>query len=110
MSTFDEQAPTGDGESRPTEPVPDLAELEKEVARTRAELGGTVDALSARLDVPTRAKGRVDASREKARRATLRAREAVIDEQGRPVPAAWLGAGTALAAAVGLALLVRARR
>lgn len=88
---------------------PDVEELERQATRTRAQLGETVGALGAKVDVPTRARGQVDAGREKARHAALRTRRAMTDGRGRPVPAVWIGAGT-LGIATGLTILRRARR
>lgn len=110
MSTFDGSSPadaTGtpeNGEHR------DVGQLEEEVARTRAELGDTVDALSAKLDVRARAGQQVDVGRAKARRAAVRTRESLTDRRGRPLPAVWIASGTALTAAIALAVFLRTRR
>jgi hypothetical protein len=40
--------------------VPEMAAIQVDVERTRAQLGATVDELSQRLDVKTRAKQQVD--------------------------------------------------
>lgn len=42
-----------------TDQTPDKAELEAEIAELRQSVGDTVDALSRRLDVKTRAKDKV---------------------------------------------------
>lgn len=109
MSTFEGQEPrssavAADGGTE------DVEQLEHEVARTRAELGDTVEALSAKLDVRTRASRQVEAGRDKAKHAAVRARESVTDQHGRPLPAVWIGAGTALTAAIALAVFLRTRR
>lgn len=110
MSTFDGSSPSdatgtsGNGEHR------DVAQLEEEVARTRSELGDTVDALSAKLDVRARAGQQVDVGRAKARRAAVRTRESLTDQRGRPLPAVWIASGTALTAGIVLAVYLRTRR
>lgn len=111
MSTLDGSSPadaTGapeKGEHR------DVGRLAEEVARTRAELGDTVDALSAKLDVRARAGQQVDVGRARARRAAVRTRESLTDQRGRPLPAVWIASGTtALTAVIALAVFLRTRR
>lgn len=80
--------------SDPTDP----AQIQAEIEATRAQLGRTVDELSARLDVPARAKERA-----------ARARDTAV-ETYRESPPAVIGAGVALAALVlGLGVLRRKR-
>ena len=76
----------------------DPAQIQAEIEATRAQLGRTVDELSARLDVPARAK-------EKA----ARAKDTAV-ETYRESPPAVIGAGLALAGLVlGLVILRRKR-
>lgn len=94
-------------------------ELEADIARTRRELGETVEALSDRLD-PTaeagrqvehlkeRARDQVDHARESAQSTLTHARHVVADP-GNPAPGLLATAtGAALFAAVGL-LITRRR-
>ncbi|GEM_PF-4522860 len=130
MTTPDPQKPT----SRP-EPDGDASpdQIEADIARTREELGETVDQLASALDVKSQAKQQVDQAKVRARqqvdevkdRATEQlgrtrelasegytaARDAVTDDQGQLNRNGWiaasaLGAGVAL----GLYLIVRAAR
>ena len=80
--------------SDPTDP----AQIQAEIEATRAQLGRTVDELSARLDVPARAK-------EKA----ARAKDTAV-ETYRESPPIVIGAGLALVGLVlGLVILRRKR-
>ena len=76
----------------------DPAQIQAEIEATRAQLGRTVDELSARLDVPGRA-------REKA----YRARDTAV-ETYRESPPTVIGAALALACLVLGAMIVRRRR
>ncbi|CUR58767.1 membrane hypothetical protein [metagenome] len=75
MTTTDN---TGDAARKPT-----VDEIQADIAATRAELGDTIEALGAKLDVKQRVKVRVTD-------ATSRARAALTPEGGKPVPAAAL--------------------
>ncbi|MGY1804580.1 DUF3618 domain-containing protein [Blastococcus sp. SYSU D00922] len=80
--------------SEPSDP----AQIQAEIEATRAQLGRTVDELSARLDVPARAK-------EQA----FRARDTAV-ETYRESPPVVIGAAAALAGlVVGLVTLRRKR-
>ncbi len=104
MSTSAQQPPEG-------LPEANVEELELEAARTRAELGETVDALTAKLDVRSRARQELDVQRERAQHVAAEARRTLTDERGRPVPQVWVAGGAAaLASVVGVLLLVRSRR
>ena len=76
----------------------DPAQIQAEIEATRAQLGRTVDELSARLDVPARA-------REKA----FRARDTAV-ETYRESPPAVIGAALALAGLVVGVMIVRRKR
>ena len=76
----------------------DPAQIQAEIETTRAQLGRTVDELSARLDVPARAK-------EKA----ARAKDTAV-ETYRESPPAVIGAAVALAGLVLGVIIVRRKR
>jgi F0F1-type ATP synthase membrane subunit b/b' len=113
---------------------PDMHEIEADIARTREELADTVDALTARMDVKTRARDRVQQTKDQARdrvqltrdqardqvqrtRAQALAqvhtvRERATDEQGKPTPATLAAGGaavTVLGLLVGLVIWRRRR-
>ncbi len=79
--------------SDPTDP----AQIQAEIEATRAQLGRTVDELSARLDVPARAKERA-----------YRARDTAV-ETYRESPPLVLGAVALVSAVVGLVIWRRRR-
>ncbi|HEY0904269.1 MAG TPA: DUF3618 domain-containing protein [Marmoricola sp.] len=79
----------------------DPAELEREIARQRAQLADTVDALSHKLDVKHRAQ-------EAAEQKVAHLKAATTTASGKPRPD-LLAAGAALAAAVALLLWWRNR-
>lgn len=110
MSTFDEQEPRNDRRALPddTDPSPDegVEQLEHEAAATRAELGETVDALAAKLDVKRRAKHGADEQRARMQHAAANVRRSATDREGKPLPQVWATAGAAVLA-VGLPVLVR---
>lgn len=98
-------------------------EIEADIARTREQLGHTVEALSSRLDVKSRVRDKLRAAKRRVtdRGAALRgggrqhaasAMAVASDDQGRPKPAVP-AAGAALAAmgaaVVGYALWQRFR-
>ena len=62
-STTDHRDSAAPGQSK------DPAQIEAEIAATRAELSQTVDALSAKLDVKSQAQQRVAAARQRAQTA-----------------------------------------
>ena len=76
----------------------DLDVIKAEIEATREQLGRTVDELSARLDVPARA-------RERA----FRARDTVV-ETYRENPPAVIGAGVALVGLVVGVMILRRKR
>ena len=96
-------------------------EIQAEIEQTRQELGETVDALSARLDVKTRAREKVAASRqqatdqwqharERARDTVAQGKDAATDEHGSLKPAVPAAAGAAALVAVAIGILVWRRR
>ena len=80
--------------SDPTDP----AQIQAEIEATRAQLGRTVDELSARLDVPARAKEKV-----------ARAKDTAV-ETYRESPPVVISAGLALAGLVLGLVILRKRR
>jgi len=100
---------------------PHYKELQAEIERDREQLGETIEALTARLDVKTRTKERLneakeraaaqlDAGRIKALELTRFVRNAATDEQGKPIPAAFVGAAVAASALVAITVVARRRR
>jgi ElaB/YqjD/DUF883 family membrane-anchored ribosome-binding protein len=105
----------------PEEHKPDVEELQAEIEQTREQLGETVDALTAKLDVKSRAKDRLnqtkqqagaklDAGRTRAVELTSSARSAATDEQGKPTPPVLVGVAVAASAIVALTVLAWRRR
>ena len=85
--------------SDPTTPgAGDPDAIKAEIEETRAQLGRTVDELSSRLDVPTRAK-----------EGAARAKDTAV-ETYRESPPAVVGAGAAVAALLGLLVWRRRTR
>lgn len=94
---------TGAAEQRHAVTSDDLQRLREDIARTRQELGETIEALSARLDVKAR-------TRQGLQRAGRRAAELARPvRQPSPVMGAVVGAGVA-AGLVLVALLLRRGR
>ena len=110
---------------------PEIDELQADIERTREELAETVDALTAKLDVKSRAKARMadtkqrtavqldtarkravvqlDTARVRTRELTAQARDNATDAQGKPTPAVLAGTGVAAAALVALGVLLWSR-
>ncbi|WZH53637.1 MAG: DUF3618 domain-containing protein [Nocardioides alkalitolerans] len=100
---------------------PSVAELEEQVAQTRADLADTVEALAAKADVTGRAKHKAEevvqharASAEvtagQAAQAAAHAREQLTDDRGRPTPVALGVAGGLLVLGLVVGVVVRRRR
>lgn len=100
-----------------TVPEPDedatASDLEADIERTRRELGDTVGALSEKLnpklqaehqvdDLKARVREQAEHMRRSAQTSVDHARGAVIDPDGHPSPAGWIGAGAVIGAALGL--------
>ncbi len=75
----------------PTHRSDDVSALEADIARTREDLASTVDQLAAKLDVPSRVRGRL------------------LTDDGSPKPVA-VAIGTAVVATVVALVVLRARR
>jgi hypothetical protein len=82
----------------------DTEQLRREIERTRAELGQTVEALSHKADVKAQARARADAAKQQARQ-----KAELVQSQAREKPAVPLAVGIGVAV-VGLWLLRRRRR
>jgi len=90
-----------------TEEKPDIEELQANIEQTRQELGETVDALTAKLDVKSRARARVNDTKlrargqltevqARARDLTTQARSRATTDEGKPAPAVLAGAAGVL--------------
>jgi len=112
--------------SAPADPNADVVQgseadqVRAEIAATREELGETVDALSAKLDVKARVEEKKTAAQETvkakvnegvdvAKTQAHRLQEAATDEQGKPTPPA-IGAAAGAGFLLVLLLLLRRRR
>ncbi|MCP3427207.1 DUF3618 domain-containing protein [Rothia sp. AR01] len=110
--------------SSTSEPAADAtpAQIEADIAETRAELGETVEQLTASLDVKAQAKHQVDAAKDRAAEQVARvqarakeglhtAQDSVTDEQGRLNRNGWIAAGVlGVGLCLGILLIVRAAR
>jgi hypothetical protein len=97
----------------------DVEQIQADIAQTRQELGETVDALTARLDVKTRARAQVDLARQRAigqlnsakssaAALSARARSAAVRDDGTVMPA--IPAGAVLLTVLGVGVFLRRRR
>jgi Protein of unknown function (DUF3618) len=82
----------------------DTEQLRREIERTRAELGATVEALSHKADVKAQARERAEVAKQQAREKAELARSRAQEKPAVPLA---VGIGAAL---VGLWLLRRRRR
>lgn len=114
MSSDETQA-AGSAEPRSPE------EIEADLERTRRDLAETVDALSAKMDVKSRAREQVvvtkqrvsekaQETREKASEAVRQGKDAATDDSGTPKPMVLVGAGVAALLALGAPILINRRR
>ena len=60
-------APDNASSSPTTSKEPSVAELQADIEQTRQQFGDTVDALAAKLDVKSRAKDKVSATKQRVR-------------------------------------------
>jgi len=109
-------------DSATSEAKPSVQEIQADIEATRAELSETVDALTAKLDVKSRTRKRVAATKDQAavkvhdvqvRAGQLagNAKQSATDAQGKPKPEVLAGAGVVAAVVVaGIVLLVWQRR
>ncbi|WP_295662082.1 DUF3618 domain-containing protein, partial [uncultured Nocardioides sp.] len=87
---------------------PGVEEIEADIERTRAELAATVEALTDRLDVKSRLRGKVEHTKRDAVQRVHTARSRATDQDGRPTPPVIAGAA-ALVALVALLVWRRTR-
>ena len=90
------------------EPGPDagVEDIEADIEATRHELGETVEALSAKLDVKQQARGKVDQTRQRVADKAHTAQHAVTENPQKSVPVA----AVVVAVAVVLGVVVWRRR
>jgi len=123
MTTSHEDQASSNGTSAAgTEEKPDIDQLQADIEQTRTELGETVEALTAKLDVKSRAKdrltqykqhasGQVSTAQARAVDLTKSARTAATTEDGKPTPTAIAGAAAvAVTALTAIALKLFRRR
>ena len=117
-------APDQEGAPEPTSeesPARGVEQIEAEIEQTREQLGETVAALTAKLDVKTRAKHQVDAAREwvrvRAHTARVRAAEVAVrmqdtatDERGLLEPVVAAAGGALVGFVVGAVVVGGCRR
>jgi len=91
------------------EPGPDagIGDLEADIEATRKELGDTVEALSAKLDVKQQAKDKVDQTKARVVEKAHAAQHVVTDNPERSLPVAAIV--MALVVAVGIVVWRRRR-
>ena len=105
----------------PTDQKPDIERLQAEIEQTREQLGETVDALTAKLDVKSRTKARLNATKQqagfkldqgraKAVGLTTSAREVATTDDGKPTAPVLVGVGVAAAALVLVTVLAWRKR
>jgi hypothetical protein len=90
--------------------APTPEELEKQIEGMRQDLAETVDALSAKLDVKTRARERVDQVRGRVTGQVGHLRDVATDDQGRPTPQTIAVAAAGAAVLLGVTVLLVGRR
>ena len=97
-------------DDRSADETPEVAELQADIERTRADLAQTVDQLTAKLDVKTRVRNRVSDTKETATGQLRRLRDQATDDGGKPTPTTMGVGGGVLAAAVAVLVVVLWRR
>jgi hypothetical protein len=99
------------GTSAPADDTtPEVAELQADIERTRVDLAGTVDQLTAKLDVKTRVRNSVADAKDDAAAQLRHLRDQAADGQGKPTSKTFgIGGGT-LAAVIAVVLLALWRR
>jgi hypothetical protein len=90
--------------------APTPEELEKHIEEKRRDLAETVDALSAKLDVKTRARERVDEVRGRVAGQVDHLRDVATDDVGRPTRQSIAVGAAGAAVLVGVAVLLVGRR
>lgn len=104
MTTPEQSQASGTGETGGEKPEkPDIEQIQATIEQTREELGETVDALTAKLDVKSRTRARLTDTKNqtaaklqdaqaKAWQLTKSAQNSATDDQGKPKPALIAGA------------------
>jgi hypothetical protein len=94
--------------------APEVAALQADIERTREELAQTVDQLTAKLDVKTRARARAVETRDRAvaqvQSLRERAADRATDEDGKPTPVAITIGGGVVAGLAAVVLVLMWRR
>ena len=107
---------------------PDVEEIQATIERTRQDLGETVDALTAKMDVKSRTKARLEDTRQRATvklneargqasvalqdakvktsQLTAQAKQSATDDDGKPKPGVLAGAGGVATVLVAVASVV----
>ena len=110
-TAHDSGAHRADATNAPTEDAsPDVAHLQADIERTRADLADTVDQLTAKLDVKTRVRTSVADTKDDATAQLRKLRDQATDEQGKPTPKALGIGGGALAAVIAVVVIALWRR
>jgi Protein of unknown function (DUF3618) len=94
----------------PADATPEVAELQADIERTRADLAHTVDELTAKLDVKTRVRTKVAETKDTANLQLHRLQDRATDDDGKPTPATLGIGGGAVAAAVSVLVVALWRR
>jgi hypothetical protein len=84
--------------------------IREEISRTREDMGETLDALSAKLDVKGQAKAKADQAKTQAQALVSEAKEQAQTAYRRQPKAVIIGAAAAVVAVVAGLLVRRARR
>ena len=108
-------------DDKSTDQKPDIEGLQADIEQTREQLGATVEALTAKLDVKSRTKARLNTTKEqaavkvgqgraKAVDLTHSARHAATTDDGTPTTPVLAGVGVAAAALVLVTVLIWRKR
>ena len=89
---------------------PEVADLQADIDRTRADLAETVDQLTAKLDVKTRVRTSIADTKDNAAVQLRRLQDQATDDEGKPTPATLGIGGSAIAAALAVLVIVLWRR
>jgi len=90
--------------------APEVAALQADIERTRADLADTVDQLAAKLDVKTRVRNRANETKDNLTLQLRRLQDQGTDADGKPTPATLGISGGVLAAAIAVLVVVLWRR
>lgn len=94
--------------------TPDIDTLQADIEATREQLGETVDALAAKLDVKGRTRARLQTSKQQATDTLISARDQAKDratnQNGEVRREVLIGAGVLAAATVALVVVLTVRR